>query len=461
MLHRILSDTSHPTTHTDQPSCRAAVMNSAAPTKAWTTSSISNARLRFTSTKFAAAISGAFLLAMLSALLFVAAPPAQAQVETMLYSFPESYDCCGGPAASLITDGSGNFYGTTQGSGTYGNGSVFAVSPNGSEYEYNLYSFCPSAPTCTDGSDPVYSGVIRDTSGNLYGTTAFGGANGCGVVYELSPSGVNWTEKVLFSFPPAPATGNDNNCTPLYGVIMDKAGNLYGTTSYGVVSQTGTTGHGGAVFELSQSAGVWTEKILYSYPYGSFSGVTMDAAGNLYGIGGDGNSVAYLVELSPNGKGGWSETTIYAFNDYKDGSTPESTPVLDAAGNIYGSTSGGGADHSGVVYEVVKGQGTWTYHVLYSFNGTTGGGSPFGGVILNSAGDIFGTTQYGGTNSDGTVYALGRISPGVYGEKVLVNFDGANGNNSLAGLLLYGGSLYGTTEQGGAYSAGSVFQVSQ
>jgi uncharacterized repeat protein (TIGR03803 family) len=409
------------------------------------------------------AIHGALTLAALTLLLLATARPAHAQYETELYSFPESTDCCGGPAAPVITDGNGNFYSTTRALGQYGNGSVFEVSPNGSEYEYTLYSFCADSPACPDGSYPGYAGVIRDKEGNFYGTTAFGGANGCGVVYELSPSGVNYIQRVLFSFPPAPTNTsiNDYNCAPLYGVIMDKAGNLYGTTSYGIISNNGPTGHGGGVFELTQSNGVWKEKLIYKYDYYSLSGVTLDAAGNLYGIGANSGDVPYLFQLSPNGSGGWTPTAIhyFGFKDYKLGSNPTATPTLDAAGNLYGTTGSGGAYNSGAVYKASKTQSGWTYELLYSLDGKDGGENPFGGVSLAANGDIFGTTQYGGTGSDGVVFGLTPNGEGGYTEKVLANFDGSDGNDPLAGVLLSGGNLYGTTSQGGAYSAGLVYEV--
>jgi uncharacterized repeat protein (TIGR03803 family) len=423
----------------------------------------------FGSTKLtAAAFRGAMLtLAMLSAALMIASRPAMAQYETLLYNFPEDpYGDAAGPTAQLTPDGAGNFYGTTRGYGAYNAGSVFEVFPNGSEYEATLYSFTGGA----DGSYPGYSPVTPDKKGNLYGTTACGGANGCGVVFELTPEGVNWTESVLYSFPPAPGNNeNDNNCTPLYGVIIDKAGHLYGTTSYGVISQGGSTGHGGAVFELIKSAGVWKEKLLYTYAYGSDSGLTMDAAGNLYGIAANSDDYPYLFELSPNGKGGWNPTVIYTFTNFKKGTSPTATPVLDAAGNLYGTTGAGGAYEygaSGVVYEASpittgKKAGQWTYKVLFSFNGRKQGGSLFGGVVLDASGDIYGTTQYGGKLSDGTVFELVPPVAGKsnYTENVLMNFNGEDGSDPVAGVTLYDGNLYGTTSQGGAYSAGVVFEV--
>jgi uncharacterized repeat protein (TIGR03803 family) len=400
-----------------------------------------------------------FAVAFLLTLAFAAAQPASAQSVNVLYDFPSSFDCCAGPASPVLSDGAGNFYGTTRALGDYGNGSVFVVSPSSSTYETTLYSFCPDAPTCSDGSYPGYASVIRDASGNLYGTTAFGG-NGCGVVYKLSPSGANWTETVLYTFPaPPPNQEADNNCTPLYGVIADGAGNLYGTTSYGLISDNGATGQGGGVFELSQSGGVWTEQLLYTYPSYSLSGLTMDDAGNLYGLGTNSQGDPYLFELARQAKAGWAAKIIHTFTDSQKASNPTGTPVLDAEGNIYGTTYTGSAGSGGTVYEAVRGSnGKWTFEILFTFNGTTQGDGPEGGVTLGPRGKIYGTTQFGGPhNGDGTVFIL-TPENGVYEEKVF-SFNGTDGNAPLAGVTIYDGNLYGTTSTGGTQSQGGVYEV--
>lgn len=407
------------------------------------------------------AFTGAIAVAAVFIVMLISVRTAHAQAENVLYSFPASSNgCCGGgPTAPLTSDGKGNFFGTTPRLGAYDNGSVFEVSPNGSEYEITLYSFCQNSPACLDGFDPEYSGVIRDSAGNLYGTTAFGGANNCGLVYELSPSGNTWAENVLYSFPPA--SDNDTNCTPLFGVIMDKAGNLFGTTSYGQVSNGNTNGNGGAVFELTKSGDEWTEQLLFEYPYGSQSGVTIDASGNLYGIGANSQDYPFLFKLTGNGRGGWTPTVIYTFLATNKGIGPMATPVVDAAGNLYGTTYAGGAHNAGAVYEVVKGttSGEWTYKVLFSFNGTTQGGNPVGSVTLAPNGTILGTTEYGGTNQGGTGTVFELVpSNGSYRERAY-SFDGTDGSAPEAAVTLYGGNVYGTTSAGGDESSGTVFEL--
>ena len=239
----------------------------------------------------------ALILAVLSALLLIASRPAQAQTEIVLYNFCTALNCADGtfPESSLTADGKGNLYGTTEQGGEWGYGTVFEISPNGSEgwNETVLYSFCSEGgASCADGSRPLFSSVIFDGAGNLYGTTYTGGANGRGVVFELSPGGESWTETVLYSF-----AGVGNSGRPTNGLIMDPVGNLYGTTG-GAGAGLATT-----VFELSQSGGNWTEQAFYSVDHQSGvnynSGLAMDAAGNIFGIGHH-----KVFELSPNGNGG-------------------------------------------------------------------------------------------------------------------------------------------------------------
>jgi len=400
----------------------------------------------------AAAITrGALTLAVLSALLLIAARPAQAQNETVLYSFTGSPDG-DGPMSSLTSYG-GNLYGTTASGGTFTSGTVYELSPNGSGgwNETTLYSFTGG----TDGGIPEFSNVIFDGLGNLYGTALYGGdlacnaPYGCGVVFELSPSGSGWVETVLYSF-----TYREN---PYGGLIFDSVGNLYGTAYTGV-------------FELSPSGAGWTEQVIYgAYQQG---GLTMDAAGNIYGEAYGGTYLDGTVfELSPDGSGGWNPTVIHNFAGYpKDGTSPTGTLVFDKAGNLYGTTYNGGAKKFGTVYKlspVTTGtkKGTWTEKVLYSFKGgTKDGASPGAGIVLDSAGNIYGTTTSYGKYGDGTLYEL-AVSGATYKEKILWSFNGTNGELPEASLIWdSAGNLYGTTESGGSSGncgggCGVVFEV--
>jgi uncharacterized repeat protein (TIGR03803 family) len=398
------------------------------------------------------AIRGALTLAVLTALLLITARPAHAQGEAALYNFCAQPNCTdgNGPQSRLTSDGAGNFYGTTASGGAFGYGTVFEVSANGSGgwNESVLYSFCSEgAPNCTDGAYPAYSYVIFDSARNLYGTAAMGGANGCGVVFELSPTGTSWMETVLFSF-----GLSGSGCAPVNGLIMDRAGNLYGVTnSFGDGTET--------VFELSQVAGVWTQQMIYDLGIAApnSAGLTMDAAGNIFGT-----SLSTVFELSPNGSGGWNPTVIHTFTGApKDGSDVQGTPALDQYGNLYGTTDEGGERNYGTVYRLTPGQnGKWTEKVLYSFYGPPYHYNPWAGVVLDAAGNIYGTTLDGGEG--GSVFELlVPVGKAKYKEKALWAFDGEDGNEPYGSLILDSlGNLYGTTA--GVYPTvfhGNVFGV--
>jgi len=337
-------------------------------------------------------------------------------------------------------------------------GTVLELSPNGNETV--LYSFTGGA----DGSEG-YSSVLFDSAGNLYGTTYFGGTNGAGVVFELSPVAGSWTEAVLYSF--CSQTGCADGENPVTNLVMDTAGNIYGVTLAGGPALYGT------VFELSLSGGVWTEQVLYSpgstSGYGINAGLYMDTAGNLYGA-----TFTTVFELSPNGNGGWTPAVLHTFTGApKDGYGALSTPVFDKAGNLYGVTLWGGAHgpcHEGfgcgAVYKltpVTKGKkkGTWTEKILYSFKGGKKDADQPLGLVLDGAGNIYGGSYYGGKYDDGIVYELvAPVGSGSYKEKVLWDFNGTDGAVVYGSLIVdSAGNLYGATGNGGSNGDGVVFEV--
>src|SRR5215469_2122652 len=255
-----------------------------------------------------------------------------------------------GPSSSLIFDNAGNLYGTTQGGGANRNGTVFKLTPSGTETV--LYSFKGG----NDGADP-FGGVIADKAGNLYGTTYSGGGNaGCGIVFKLAPDG---TESVLHVF----GSGRDG-CNPWAGVVMDAAGNLYGTTVSG--GGTGCSPYGcGTVFKIATDG---TETVLHAFadvPDGAnpYSPLLMDKAGNLYGTteyGGTNlpaGSVGTVFKIAPDG----TESVLHAF-DYTDGSYPTAGLIMDKAGNLFGTTAWGSI--IGAVFKLAP-DGTET--VLHTF----------------------------------------------------------------------------------------------
>lgn len=393
---------------------------------------------------------GALTLAVVAPLLLIAANPVQAQTESVLYNFgavPDGENPYGG----ITLTSNGSIYGTTYAGGAYGFGSVYELTPNGTGgyTESVLYSFCPVSPSCDDGQNPAFGSVVFDSSGNLYGTTYLGGESGNGVVFELTPptSGTTWTETVLYSFAGEPDAAN-----PVNGLIWDANGNLYGTAYSG-----GGGGHG-AVFELSPNGnGGWTEQVAASVP-SLLGGLAIDSSGNIYGT-----ATASVYKLIPNGSGGFDPTTIFTFNSAAattEGENPNGTPSLDSSGDVYGTTSEGGKNSDGTVYKLVynSSKGTYSEKILYSFgaNGTV----PYAGVISDPSGNLYGTTTAGGKNGAGIVYELAYNSKtGTYSEKNLQAFIGENGAVPYAGLVYNGGYVYGTTFDGGSDGEGTVFVV--
>jgi uncharacterized repeat protein (TIGR03803 family) len=371
---------------------------------------------------------------------------AQNASEIILHNFAASMPYGASPSAGVIRDSAGNLYGTTYSGGAGNSGVVFKLDPAGKETV--LHSFC-SFTNCADGSSPQ-GGVIRDSAGNLYGTARNGGSyeNNANVVYKLDPAG---QETVLYTF----TGGSDGSC-PEGSVIRDSAGNLYGTTEAGGTVPSGCFSQSGCgvVYKLDAAG---QETVLYSFTGGSDggtpeSGVILDSAGNLYGTTTSGGAAAgYGVVFKVDTSG--HETVLYTFTGGADGSGRSSGVIRDSAGNLYG-TAGGGAAGEGVVFKLeAAGQET----VLYNFTGGNDGGYPSGGVVLDSAGSLFGTAYRGGSSfGSGAVYKLDTAGH----EKVLYTFTGgADGSHPGTGVIRDSlGNLYGTTCCGGT-SGGVVYKV--
>ena len=412
------------------------------------------------------------------------APAFAASKEQVLYSFTGGLDG-GYPDAPLVFDSNGNLYGTTGGGGANGDGTVFELTPaNGGWTETTLYSFC-SLTNCADGANPL-SALVFDSEGNLYGTTYDGGGGAsCGTVFELTPVAGAWTESVLHAFAGA------DGCYPYAGVILDSSGNVYGTTAGGGVYHGFScfTSGCGTVFELA--SGVWTETVLHSFHVpNSNDGLAPEAAlvfghnGNLYGTtayGGDagcggGGGCGTVFELASNARGGWTERVIHRFqHSTTDGARPHSALILDKAGKLFGTASFGAGGLYGSVFEMSPGaKGTWSETVLHNFTTYTKGAGP-NGLVFDAKGNLYGTTGGGGVPylgcfGEGGCGVVFRLSPSRTA-KVLHDFqpNGKDGTNSHSALVLGpDGNLYGTTYWGGTgactyngdlVGCGTVFEI--
>jgi uncharacterized repeat protein (TIGR03803 family) len=396
-------------------------------------------------------------------LLTVTAPLFAASTENVLYSFCTLSNCLNGedPSAGLIFDASGILYGTTSEGGAYGEGAVFQlVLANGTWNETVLYSFCQLA-NCADGDYPI-AGVIFDAAGNLYGTTSEGGAYGNGTVFQLALKDGTWNETVLYDF------CSTNNCTdgstPKAGLISDRAGNLYGTTYEGGIVGCSC----GTVFQLVHTNGVWKRRTLHSFNakdgYHPTAGLIFDTLGNLYGttFGGGATGYGTVFQLALITNGHWKENVLHNFeSNGKDGFLPNAGLIFDGTGILYGTTFGGGNHGYGTIFELTLTNGSWKERPLHSFNENGSDGYyPEAGLILDSAGNLYGTTFAGGPNGFGTLFQLTLID-GRWKEKPVWSFGkSTDGKYPYAGLISdAAGNFYGTTTEGGDYSGGTVFEV--
>ena len=399
-------------------------------------------------------------IAIVFSLAAVGPEGAQAQTYKVIHNFTGGSDGSD-PEAGLAMDRAGNLYGTASEGGSAGFGTAFRLVHSGSNWIfYPLYSFKGGY----DGGNPLGPLTIGP-DGAFYGTTLDGGSatcgGDCGVVFRLRPPATAppsaltpWDETVLYAF-----TGLDGS-QPVYPqLLFDQTGNLYGATQFGGPNQ------GGVAFELTPSGGGWTEKVLYDGFIGNgtsgsqpFSGVVMDSAGNLYGttsISGDGGD-GVVYELSPT-QYGWVQTILHSFRNGSDGGLSYGGLVMDQAGNLYGGTVSGGTGDCGVIYELSPSNGGWTFAPIYNLPPC--GGGPFETLTIDASGDIYGTAYADGAGGGGMVFKLSK-SNGTWTLTDLHDFSfhteyfpygpvtiGANGN------------LYGTASGGGAYGHGAVWEI--
>jgi uncharacterized repeat protein (TIGR03803 family) len=399
-----------------------------------------------------------FYIAIALAFIGVMPTSSQSQTFTLLHAFAGGGQGGYPPAQSITLDSHGNLYGAAY--------VVFKLAANGSGWTYSpLFDF----PIPYDGQYPNVVTVARD--GSLYGATYNGGnngcvnPNGCGTVFRLQPSPTQcaavlcpWDETVVYRF-----TGNGSGDAPIGTIVFDGAGNLYGTTNEGG-STTGGCAHSncGVVYKLTRSNGGWTQSVIYQFTGGNdgavgVSGLVMDGAGNLYGVatGGQTYGCGTVYELTPSGSG-WTETTIHDFTE-RDGCGAAGNPLIDRAGNVYVATALGGQNNAGTLVEFSPSNGNWSESVLHSFSAENT--SSKWGLVIDSAGNFYGTTVEGGGYQQGSVFKLTQSGSG-WTETTVHNFsDGLDGGFAFSLVLDQNGKLLGTTAKGGVSGYGTIWEI--
>jgi uncharacterized repeat protein (TIGR03803 family) len=356
----------------------------------------------------------------------------------------------------LAMDKAGNLYGTSVEGGNFQAGNVFQLTPTRNGWTLTvLYSFTGRL----DGAQP-YKGVTVDSYGDLYGTAVTGGIGGCeggcGVVYKLSHAHGSWNQSVIYSF-----TGGSDGSGPGSPVVSDKQGNLFGTTPVGGANGLGT------IYELKeQKDGTWKLAVIHTFTGGSDGAggsagrLLFDDKGNIFGVatsgGAHGSGTAY--QLSPAQHGKWKLKTLYAFRGQPDAGFPYGGMIRDSAGNLFGTTYYDGKNDIGAIYELSQAGGKWKERVLHSFAGGSDGKQSISTMVSDAAGNLYGTTIAGGSGCDcGTIFKVAKGSRKV---SVMHRFRGApDGAILYAGMVPdSAGRFYGITLQGGSANIGTIFK---
>lgn len=390
-------------------------------------------------------------------LMLVLAPWAQAQTFSVIYNFTATGD--GGTPRAGVTLHGGNLYGTTALGGLDNSSTVFQSMRVGSNWVTT-----PIAQLQGASGFYALAQVVFGPDGHPYSTTNMGGSNFVGVVFNLIPPvticktvSCPWRENILHTF-----SGGDG-ANPGAGVLaFDQLGNVYGTTTEGGFASVGT------VYELTRSGQNWIENVLYTFSGASdgrfpSAGVVFDQNGNLIGtaLQGGAPNMGTIFELIYMPGVGWVENTLYSFQNGSDGSLPIAGLIMDSAGNLYGAASDGGVNRGGTVFELSPVGNTYTFNVLYSFSGPQNSEcGPRGNLAMDAAGNLYGTTYCDGTNQYGSVFKLTR-SGNTWNYTSLHDFtDGADGGYPISNVAIdTDGTLYGTASKGGSQFAGVVWQI--
>jgi uncharacterized repeat protein (TIGR03803 family) len=407
-------------------------------------------------------------LAIAFATTIAAVPAAPAQTFQVLHTFAGAGDGAN-PTSGLTLDRAGRFYGQTSDSLSGGGfGSIFKLGLSGSGWVLSPLLHFTGRSSGFEPSNLVF-GPDGSLYGITYtgGQGNCSGGEGCGLVFKLQPPAsacvsfiCPWTETVLYRF-----TGENDGGNPNSEVVFDPAGNLYGVTQYGGTGSCQGLSCG-VVYKLTPSGSGWTETVIHNFAGGNdgywpASGLILDAAGNLYGTalegGGGGNGVLYELSAS----NGWTETILHTFQQ-SDGCFPSGTLIADRSGNLYGLTFACGPYDGGTAYELSQ-PGNWTYKLLYSFPSQS---EPEGSLVFDNAGNLYGTTYEGGAYNYGTAFNL-TPSNGGWVETDLHDFSDTDGEYQNGSLVIdASGNLYGTANQGGdlagacyIFGCGTVWEI--
>jgi len=398
-----------------------------------------------------------------SAVLAVAlASSAPAQSFSVVYSFTGGGDG-GYPLAGVTVDRSGNLYCTTSAGGTSNRGAACKLTRQGSGWTYkNLYSFAAGSDASTPIARAVFGPDGTLYGATEFGGRNCGGNAGCGTVYRLQPppgvcktSLCFWTETILYRF-----SGGSDGANPGYGdVVYDASGNLYGTTFYGGINAQGVV----FKLTRSGNSWTESVIHTFTGPDGinPFSGLTADSAGNFYGTTNAAGASGYgtVYELSPSG-GNWTENTLYSFALASSGGNPYGGVIVDSTGNLFGATSAGGTGNGGTVYELAQSGGGWTFDLLYSFSGNTYQPGSYGNLAQDAAGNLYGTTRNDGANGVGSIFKLTPSGSGWTYTSLHDFTGGSDGGNPYGNLAFDAdGNLFGTAKVGGAHGFGVVWEI--
>lgn len=408
--------------------------------------------------------------------------PASAQAGRVksLHAFCGQTDCVDGaqPWGAPVSDGAGNWYGTTVQGGGRNGGVIYRMSLSGGHWRYiKLYSFCTSTK-CPDGAG-ARGGLIIDTKGNLYGVTSSGGSAVAGTIFELMPSGGSWTYKKLYDF--CSKTDCADGSQPI-SVTLAYQGQASGNPYDGTSPLFGTTSLGGArntgiVFKFAPAKGKWTETVIHDFcvadtcpdGFDPYTGVTVDGSGNLFGVASAGGAygLGTVYEMMPHGKS-YSHVVLHSFCADKtnciDGATPIAVPVMDGAGNLFGTAFTGGEGamaRLGTAWKIVPNGIHSKFFKLHDFcneGPCTDGSNPWSSLVIDSEGHLIGTTYFGGDMNTGTIFKLYGGSLKTYARLVSFGAEGAPGSAPLGGLTPDSPTTYlGTTALKGGNDGGDFY----